>query len=326
MSIFRRRESARQPEPTPRKKLETLVRGYPVPKELTLDGFVDDLSPTEALARSRGFPPEKILEDAYGIYLKAFDILRRGSAEQRGAVRGCTMEMLVLVSQQALDVHKRIDAHAKETEVRNDAVGSPQAKYDADVARAVALREQARRVLAGAMRDDAAAQQEIRRAALAADAGGSVSAAMRALAELGRRILAEGDDRAQQRAALLGLDEAYLDSLDELGSALVCAEADIAKGIEASKRRHQEILIDAGLTLHLMMQVIEAFTIAHQIDRTVPLLRPVFTNRVVRRLSKLPPPPPPRGSSPRPASASSDSKKIPIDDTFRGGFGRTPRK
>jgi hypothetical protein len=118
---------------------------------------------------------------------------------------------------------------------------------------------------------------------------------MIALGQLGKRILSEGTPAMLARAQLLGMDEGYLAGLHTLGQELEAAERELGALTAQGGISEDDIAHQAGLTLHLMMHVIECFEAAHEIDSNVPRLRPSHTARLVHRLSKLPPPPPPGG-------------------------------
>lgn len=285
------RDRARPPEePTPRKKLESLARAYRGQGSVSLEALVEGLNETECRNRGRCVPTAKIVDDSIGIYLKAFDALRRGGEAQRSAVRGCTLELLVLMSQQVLRLAERSEQRAKEEATRAQVIEKSMAHLRTQYSRALTTREQARRLLGGMARDDVSFQEEVRRSATAAEGGGSASAAMLALAELGRRVLADADPKIAVRARLLGLDDPYVKSLEALGHDLVAREAELQELTGHDDTAGDSIAVEAGITLHLMMMVIEAFESAHEVEASVPLLRPVHTQRLVRRLSKLPPP------------------------------------
>ena len=289
MSYFRDRDR-RPEEPSPRKKLEALARAYRVQGAGTLDALIDGLNPTECRNRGRCVPTNKIVEDAVGVYLKAFDALRRGSEAQRSSVRGCTLELLVLMTEQVVRLALRSEQRATEQAALADTIEKAMAQLRSQYARALTTREQARRLIGGMARDDGAFQEEVRGAATAAAGGGSASAAMLALAALGRRVLTDPDPKIIVRARLLGLDEAYVTSLETLGGDLRTREAELQRLTGHDDTVDDALAVEAGITLHLMMMVIEAFESAHEIEPSVPVLRPVHTQRLVRRLSKLPPP------------------------------------
>ena len=117
MSYLRDRDR-RPEEPTPLKKLEALARAYRVQGAVTLEAIIDGLNPTECRNRGRCVPTEKIVDDAVGVYLKAFDTMRRGGEAQRSVVRGCTLELLVLMSEQVVRLAQRNDRRVKEQAAR----------------------------------------------------------------------------------------------------------------------------------------------------------------------------------------------------------------
>ena len=84
-------------EPTVRQRLEAFVARARVPKGLTLDALSDGLTPQTCLDAGRCYPPEKVVEDAFEVYFKASETLRRTGTTSQAAVPGCTSELLALV-------------------------------------------------------------------------------------------------------------------------------------------------------------------------------------------------------------------------------------
>jgi hypothetical protein len=296
---------------------------FPVPKGVTLDALSDGLTPEACLDAGRCYPPEKIVEDAFNVYLKAAETVRRAGLSQQAAVRGCTIELLVLVVQQALELARRVDQQGKLRVVQATATESVQQGLRVSFGRALSLREQARRVLTSMSRNDAEHAEAVLRAANATDEGGSAAAAMFALAAIGRKVLKDAPPMTLQRARLLGLDEGYLDTLEALGYELKRGQEELAQLALAANMPNSQLYTEAGLTVHLMMHVIEAFAAAHEVDGSVPLLRPVHTQRMVRRMSRLPPPPPP--SSLKPVARVEDLRAVDAKIDFHGGLGRSRR-
>jgi hypothetical protein len=291
-------------EQTARARLEAFVRRIRVPTGVTLDALSDGLTPQVCLDAGRCYPPEKVVDDAFDVYVKASETLGRGGPSSR--VRGCTAELLALVIEQALQLARQIDDQGKQLTANATSLEAVQQKLRVNFARALSLREQARRVLVAMARDDAGYVDEVLRAATAADDGGSAAAALFALSAIGKRLLADTAPRTAQRAQLLGLDAAYLTTIEDLGYDLKRGQEELARLAQAANLPNDGLYAAAGLTLHLMMHVIEAFAAAHEVEASVPLLRPVHTQRMVRRMSRLPPPPPP--PSIRPVAKVSDAR------------------
>ena len=124
-----------------------------------------------------------------------------------------------------------------------------------------------------------------------------------------------------QRAKLLGLDREYVFSLGTLGGELMADEAELKK-LDEVDDGEDEVLLEAGRAVYLMLMVVEAFEAGHEVDSTVPKLRVVHTRHLVRRLSKLPPAPVP---VPRhvPVPRQQSAQERPINGAeFNGGLGR----
>lgn len=311
MTIFRDRDD---PEPSPRQRLERIVRTQGLPVGLSLAALVEQVGEAERRGRGRLLPPEKILEDAFQIYLKAWEALRRVGPEQRAKVRGCTTDLLVLVIDQALTVQHSIDEIAG----RKRALEQRRGQDRALVAHAMTLRGQARLVIAGMDREDLAFQDEVIRAATAAEELGAGARSLELLAELARRKLADASRGMPARARLLGLDDSYVTVLEGLAAELRAAEAEV----EALGRRMAEdeelVRREAGLTLYFLLLVVDAFDAGHQIERAIPKLVPVHAHRLVGRRAQLTPAvmravppssPAAPSSTPEPAGGTDDPTK-----------------
>jgi len=327
------RRSRPPKEPSARERLQSFVLRCRVPDGVTLEALTDGLTAEACLDAGRCYPPDKILEDAFSVYVKASETLRRSREAERRAVRGCTAELLALVIAQALELAAHVDQQGKQRAVHAQALEAVQQKLRVNFARALTLREQARRVLAAMGRDDAGHLDEVLRAASATDERGSVAAAMVALGAIGRRLLGDASPKTVQKARLLGLDEQYVSTIETMGVDLKRAQDELARLAQQAHTPDDQLFREAGLTVHLMMHVIEAFESAHEVDASVPLLRPVHTQRMVRKMSRIPPPLPPMAVR---ADAKLGQVKVPdikITDVrspapganFRGGLGRAKR-
>jgi len=122
-------------------------------------------------------------------------------------------------------------------------------------------------------------------------------------------------------------------TIETMGVDLKRAQDELARLAQQAHTPDDQLFREAGLTVHLMMHVIEAFESAHEVDASVPLLRPVHTQRMVRKMSRIPPPLPPMAVR---ADAKLGQVKVPdikITDVrspapganFRGGLGRAKR-
>jgi hypothetical protein len=307
-------------QPSVRQRLEAFVRMCRVPEGVTLDALADRFPPQACLDAGRCYPPEKVVEDAFNVYVTAADALRRGGESQRAAVRGCSVDLLVLLVQQAFALAQRVELRGRLRVEQTREIEVIQQRLRVSFGRALSLREQARRVLAMMGTGDREYLDEVRLAATVTDGGGSVAPAMLALAKIGRRLLADPSEKGVQRARLLGLDDAYLETLEALGAELKGDQEDLASLSDAAQAPDNPLYAEAGLTVHLMMHIIEVFAAAHEIDPAVPLLKPVHTQRMVRRMSRLPAP---SGTMP----AVRVERLTPVDAKidFHGGLGKKAR-
>jgi hypothetical protein len=321
------RRSTPPPEPTTRERLARVVRTTRLPDGLDVDALVADLSEHDLRERMRGLAVPKVLDEALQVYLGAYQVLRRTGDSERGAVRGCSLWMLVLAIKQALDLVARIERHDRELERRSKAIDAALAALRQQFARATTLRDQARRLLVSVARDDEALRQAVSDAATAHGAQGALSVAMARLAAIGRAILSSTSPPTVQRARLLGLDDAYIASLEALSRELALGESELHR-LSVHDDEDDKILLEAGRTVSLVLQVVEAFEDAHEVDADVPKLKLVHARKLARRLSKLPPPPLPvpraAGASPHalPPRRASPEALTGQGTAFVGNFGK----
>ncbi len=304
-------------EASPREKLERIARTFRPSTDINLEALIEDLSPRELRDRGRCAPVDKILEDAFQVHFVAFEALRRSGEGRPSAVRGCTLDLMLLIIQHALTLDALWTTFSRKRAQRVAAAGVVEQRLRERFARAMTLREQARRLLAAVVRDDPEGRAAVARASIAKDAEGSVAAAMTELAVVGATLLASCSPATAQRAKLLGLDREYVFSLGTLGGDLMADEAELKKLAEVDDGE-DEVLLEAGRAVYLLLMVYEAFEAGHEVDATVPRLRLVHTRHLVRRLSKLPPAPMP---VPRKLNLPVQDRSGPGAE-FNGGLGR----
>ena len=128
--------------------------------------------------------------------------------------------------------------------------------------------------------------------ALADDEGTATPAvALLNLAREGRMLLDQMQDSV---ATLYGLDALYLEELEQTAERLQAVEQeyDALEPPDEDPRRTQLL---AGISVKLMLQVLDAFLSAHELYPDVPFLTPRNHHGLMRRISRLPPPPAPQG-------------------------------
>jgi hypothetical protein len=319
------RDRDRPAELTPRQKLERLTRTYRIPEGVSLDAILEGVPEAEIRERGKCFPPALIVEDAVNVYLVAFDTLRRAGEALRAAIRGCTLEFVCLASLQTLAAASKLDKMSKEDAKRAAAAEAAQAQLRDKFTTALSLREQARRILGSMCRDDAVFQDQVMLAASGSNGNGSASMAMLSLAAVGHQVLTKNDAKVQQRAKLLGLDYAYVDSLEDMGLELQRLEREVEELLSGHGAEEESLAMEGGRILFVMMHVVEVFAAAHELEKQVPLLRPVNTARFMPSMSKIPPPPPPGRKSKGKVKTNPPKtapKSISGDGlNFRGGLG-----
>lgn len=292
-----------------------------------LEALLGFATPDEFRARGRAFAARQVLDDAFAVYLVAFNTVRRAGEATRLALRGVTIDLLVQMAERALEAEKVASTLERDQKTLTQALANAQNAHRVASQRALGFREQARRVLQRVTGDDPAWAVRIRDAATGAATGGRLVDALNELAGVGETLLtAPGSETLQQRARLLAFDRAYVDQIRQVATELDEAQNTVwhlsKQGDDPEARLHELL----GMTLGLMAMLVEAFDAAHEIESSVPILRPKFTQRVVvRRLSKLPPPVAAAPRSRRPVGMKT-KRPAAVDDaqteTFHGGLGR----
>ena len=225
------------------------------------------------------------MNEAVGTYLKAFDALRRGGEARRAAVRGCTLELLVLVSEQVLELGRQVDERKRVMAAKAEAIERHKARAREHLGLAITLREQARRLLGTIARGDEAIVAEIGRIAGQASDARSTSVSLASLAAYGRAVVANENPKVIMRARLLGLDTAYVSELEGFAQQLLDDEAEL-DGLASIETGDKEMQLQAGVTLHFLEMVVDAFEAARGLDGDVPLLKAPRREQIVRRTAE----------------------------------------
>jgi hypothetical protein len=324
------RRSTRPPPQTPKQKLAMIVRSFRSPDRPPVGALLAGISAQELRDRAKAFTSRQVLDDAFEVYLQAIGTLRRATEAQKLVLRGVSIDLLAQLSEMALEADDLAAELESLSKTRGSALAEAQTTQRTVTGRALAFREQARRMLARVTGEGAGAQDLVRNAATAAGGSGSLVDGLRQLASLGHTLLASEDPATRQRAALLGLDAAYVKQIAATAREVHQAEQAVWKltaGGDTPDARLREML---GSTLAMMSIVVEAFDTAHELDASVPVLRPKHTQlAVVRRRSRLPPPmarPAPTaakaGGAAPPRAAASSVRTPPSEDGFHGGLGK----
>lgn len=284
-------------KPQLRQHALTISQAIRIDEVALLEAAIIGSAEVDIIDQGKRSVPRRVIDDAFDLYGKAWEFIKRTAESSASAVRGCSKELIVLAARQAVlldDLLTRQELQAREYAEAKDK--TRQRLQDA-FNRAVKLRDQARRVLAKLSGTDDDLKAEINFAAMTEDSDAAIQEALNRLSQFGRRLLSDGDPVRCQRVRLYGVDEAYLQMLDAVSAELSLTEQQFEKLAEHESQADLKINWCAGVNLILMGQVIEAFMAANDVDPSVPFLRPVHHEHLVRRLSMLPAPPPPQALS-----------------------------
>ncbi|MBI5537689.1 MAG: hypothetical protein HY898_33505 [Deltaproteobacteria bacterium] len=298
--MLRRSKSSRPPpaKPTPRQQAQSIAGYSKIDDAELLEAVLSGASETDIVTQGKRATARQVVDDAFAMYHKAWEFVRRLDPSRKSVLRGCSRDLLILAARQAIlldDLLIRQEANAKE---QADAHQKGRQQLQAAFDKATKLRDQARRLFNKIVGTDAAAQAETNVAALAEDSGGSIVDALEQLAQYGRRLLSDDDPTRRQCVRIYGLDAEYVQMLIDSKEELIRCESEFESLAEAGNAEEQ-IHWCAGVNLLLMTQIIEAFLGANELDSSVPFLRPAHHEHLVRRISRLPPPPLPRALAPK---------------------------
>lgn len=232
---------------------------------------------------------ERIGVDLRRILAQAFVFYDRATPEQRRVLRGVSLPFFAVAVDRALALEKLrrefIEAAQRDKEAR---VGT-EAAVSVRFGQALTLRDQADTVLRAAIGTDRAAAERLAVALGTADSDESLALGLERAVAFGEALLA--DPRTAPRAAVVGVDAAYLDELRAEAAALRGTAREASGRLTA--RLAQQGALDTldGLCLDLLSHLIHAFDAARERDSAIPRLVPQATRRLLGRRRKPAPTP-----------------------------------
>lgn len=236
------------------------MRSLGRPEPGLLEAALEGVDAKRAMDRALVQSPDKLVEQAFAVCLEAHAAWQRCSAPQRGQLRGFSMPLLGLASEQALALDRHHTDYVRLESERIDAGSRLRDMFD----RNVVLSSQARMVLEKVNGEAAAVREEL---ALQDAPGNSfaLAQALHRVAHIGYALLRSASPAVRGRAKLYGLDETFLDGLAGAGAELVNLEekAGDASAVQAKKAQLDRAQV---ATFVLVRQIAEAFEAAHQID------------------------------------------------------------
>lgn len=257
-----RRDSARPPaKPAAVVELERLARQLGQPDQ----GLLDAASET---MHSAGDPVDlgvvpKFVEESAEVVVAAHTRWRDLTSEQRGMVRGCSLDLIGLTADQVLRLDRTFGEY-RQSEADVKGAGENLA---AALERAEALAEQARSVIqtvAGVPQQAPSAENE--------DPVAAFTNAIKGLRDLARELLDRGSPGVRKRCALYALDQAYVQTLEATLSELseLSRKASDAAAVARKKIQVERTL---GCARPLVEQLVQAFEHASRLDKNIPLVR-----------------------------------------------------
>lgn len=255
------------------------VLGDPDPDAAT--AILEGATEAELVALGRKIASRHILSDSRRIYAAAHDFWTHATAPQKGRLRGFTPGLLSvavartqLLARMAADHTARADGQGTVRDARDR---EAKAAFEA----AIALRDQAVRVLRGVAGRDAQRLAEVDVAAGTAESGDALATGVDRLATLGAKWLAVKKGALAQRAQLMQLDAGYVSELKAAAARLKGAAEKATARSGGSRVTQGALDAEDGANLLLLGHIVQVFEAAHDLDPTIPRLVPIATRRLL---------------------------------------------
>ncbi|XXX77810.1 hypothetical protein WMF30_03420 [Sorangium sp. So ce134] len=241
--------------------------------------YVGGVEKADLVREGRAVATSRIDRDAARLYGKADAFLRKATEAQRDALLGLSDDLL----RTAIWAARRGSRLAAERDGSVAKAGSAKAAREAAAEAARRRGRGVREQLATALRTLSGGEPKLLKkidgAYGAAPDAAKLARSLAALVKVGREILADRSEAAQQRRRGTRLDAARLDQIEALAEEIRKA-GDAAAAVTASASVDQtEVDTWDGMNLLLLEMVIDVFDAAHQVDPSVPRLVPISLGR-----------------------------------------------
>jgi hypothetical protein len=275
-------------------RLQQVAREQKIDELSLLEAVLVGVTEAEVLDKGRRYDPGDVAKDTLDVCQRAWSFFNSADAEIASNVRGCSTEMVLLGARMAQLLEALVNQYT--SQARHQEIAREAARKNLEVAfeRGSKLRDQARRILAK-VAVGVASRTQLNNAALARSGDGSVVDALRELSGIARLIMSDEDPVQQKRVQLFSLDDDYVESLEHAAHLLREAERALAATETKDPDGDTRATWCASVCLQIMLQVLDAFLVGHELDPSVPLLRPSHLESLMPQLSLLPPPMRPRG-------------------------------
>lgn len=247
----------------------------------------------DLVAAGKQVATPRISIDCARLYGQALDVYSRATATQKAALLGISPGLLrvaIYAAHHGDELHKaRQLAAAQEKNIQS----SRRQASEAAISHGQIRREQLRRLLAAVCGDEPALSQRIQAAYGSGKEPADLALALRGLTALGQELLDSKDPLVIERRTESGLDKALLAQLKLLADevAALGTLGDAARAVAPTSQ--SEVDLWDGLNLVLLDRIVGLFQVAHELEPSLPLLRPASLYRYFNGYRKRPPVIPP---------------------------------
>jgi hypothetical protein len=235
-----------------------------------LEALLEGVTDKQLDALKATSTPAEVLARATRIIVQADHLLQSAAPEQRAALRGFSEAMLALAADQTCrlaHLQEQHDRAAKENESARKGLERAIVRGDALVAQAIFILKK----VSAAGEEQARALDVLGKLAGGAERALELEEALLRVADEAQRVLDDGSDALQRRAALYGLDASYLAHLKKASGRLTELQAKVLE----QERKHATLPSldrDHAIVAFLVQQIVEAFDAARALDpRILPL-------------------------------------------------------
>ena len=248
------------------------------PPDPALDNaFFHGVADADLVAVGQRIGTPKILTDMRRLYPTAFEFWGHATEGQRDRLLGFSLPLLGIAVSHAITLQGLLEDHTTRAETSGvNREGRERDARDAFGA-ALLLRDQAITMLRPIVTGDPELSAAVTSTVGTADTPEKLAKAVKKLAAVGTRILAEKKGPIAVRAKLFRLDTSHVEQLDTAADRLATA-TEKSRARSGGARVSQGMLdLEDGKNLRLLGHLIDAFDVAHDIDPTIPRLVPITT-------------------------------------------------
>ena len=265
--------------PAPAHTLPSLAKSLGPPEPELLAALLEGATEAELVELGQSIATPRLLTDDRRLFSTAYDVYTQATPEQKGHLRGFSLELLSLAVHHAIELEALLAQHeGRAVHVEISSASRDAASQEAYKA-GLSLRDQAEIVLCGVAGKNKPLLVEIKTAVGTADPPESLAVGLSQLAAIGQRFLGNKKDAVATRAKVMRLDQPYVDALTAAAKAI--RETTLAASGRSSGKRATQGSLDKkdGEAFHLLEAILDAFEKAHDIDPTIPRLVPISMRR-----------------------------------------------